>query len=46
LKECKEDTWEETHCKVNQEGGNTPSYGQWGNYAFKVWYDGMTKKEK
>jgi len=45
LKECKGDTWEEIHRKVNQEGGGTPSYGQWGNYAFKVWYEGMTKKK-
>tara|TARA_B100000965_G_C19500072_1_gene717059 strand:+ start:55 stop:1170 length:1116 start_codon:yes stop_codon:yes gene_type:complete len=32
--------------KFDERGGSDPCYGQWNNYAFKLWYEGMTKKEK
>ena len=32
---------------MDQANNNSRSgYGQWTPYAFKLWYDGMTKKEK
>ena len=33
---------------IRREISNKPksSYAQWNPYAFKLWYDGMTKKEK
>ena len=30
----------------DERGGVDPCYGQWTRFAFKCWYDGMTKKEK
>ena len=44
LKDVKKCSWKEIHRKVYNT--STPSYGQWNNYAFKLWYEGMTKKEK
>ena len=31
--------------KFDERGGVDPCYGQWTRFAFKCWYDGMTKKE-
>ena len=32
--------------QFDERGGSDPCYGQWTKFAFKCWYDGMTKKEK
>ena len=32
--------------KFDERGGSDPCYGQWTSFAFKCWYEGMTKKEK
>jgi hypothetical protein len=32
--------------KMDLYNDPTPFYGQWNYHAFKVWYNGMTKKEK
>ena len=32
--------------KFDERDGSDPCYGQWTKFAFKCWYDGMTKKEK
>ena len=32
--------------KMDLYDNTQPFYGQWGYYAFKLWYDGMTKKRK
>ena len=44
LRDAKKYSWKEIHRKVYNT--STPSYGQWNNYGFKLWYEGMTKKEK
>ena len=44
LRDVKKCSWKEIHRKVYKT--STPSYGQWGDYAFKCWYEGMTKKRK
>tara|TARA_B100001113_G_scaffold349104_1_gene343997 strand:+ start:89 stop:1198 length:1110 start_codon:yes stop_codon:yes gene_type:complete len=36
--------WDEI--KLDGETNDTPTYAQWTPYAFKLWYEGMTKKEK
>ena len=32
--------------KMDEEKDGVPLYGQWTPYAFKLWYEGMTKREK
>tara|TARA_B100000287_G_scaffold69837_1_gene61343 strand:+ start:100 stop:1209 length:1110 start_codon:yes stop_codon:yes gene_type:complete len=32
--------------KLYEENDNIPCYAQWTRYAFKLWYDGMVRKEK
>ena len=32
--------------KFDERDGSDPCYGQWTKFAFKCWYDGMTRKEK
>ena len=44
LRDAKKCNWKELH--LNLYNTSIPSYGQWNNYAFKLWYEGMTKKEK
>ena len=44
LKYSKKYNWKEIYRRVYDT--STPSYGQWAIYAFKLWYEGMTKKEK
>ena len=44
LKRC--DNMKMSDIKFEERGGSSPKYGQWTPYAFKLWYDGMTKKEK
>jgi len=44
LRDVKNDSWYDIHHNLNEN--SAPTYGQWTPYAFKLWYDGMTKKEK
>ena len=44
LRHSKKCNWNEIHRKVHKI--SIPIYGQWNDYAFKLWYEGMTKKEK
>ena len=44
LENCKYNEWEYIHQCLHQD--SIPGYGQWTDYAFKLWYEGMTEKEK
>ena len=44
LRDVKGCEWDDIHQHLFTNP--SPSYGQWTPYAFKLWYDGMTKKEK
>ena len=43
LRDVKDCEWGDIHQHLFTNP--SPSYGQWTPYAFKVWYDGMTKKK-
>ena len=44
LKQCKD--IEKIDIRYNERSESRPCYGQWTRFAFKCWYDGMTRKEK
>ena len=44
VKNCKNLSWYDLHRNLNENAA--PTYGQWNEYSFKLWYEGMTKKLK
>ena len=44
LRRCKNITYDHIHRGLDENP--YPTYGQWTDYSFKIWYEGMTKKEK
>ena len=44
LRKSRKMGWDEI--KLDGERNDVPTYAQWNPYAFKLWYEGMTKKEK
>ena len=44
LRKSRKMGWDEI--KLDGEKNDVPTYAQWNPYAFKLWYEGMTKKGK